>query len=154
MVFSVFSLRRSNFWQGHGSSGSYSKATDSIYVASSISFSKATDSISSALRGGREPNRGSSQVHCEIEENIDGYYKRCYVFKNSNNIDQDVSLYPSEVCWYYVVKNSNNIDQDVSLDPSQDVSLDPSQVRCEIEENIDQMWLLYQIKQSTILIRW
>ena len=52
LVFAVFSLRCSNFRQGHGSSGSYSTATDSISEASSISFSKATDCISAALRGG------------------------------------------------------------------------------------------------------
>ena len=56
LMFAVFSSRRSNFWQGHGSSGSYSTATDSISGASSISFYKATDCISAALRGGREAN--------------------------------------------------------------------------------------------------
>ena len=54
LVFAVFSLRHSNFWQGHGSSGSYSTATDSISGASSISFSNVADCISAALRGDRE----------------------------------------------------------------------------------------------------
>ena len=49
-MFAVFSLRRSIFWQVHGSSGSSSKAAVSISTDSSISFSKATDSISAALR--------------------------------------------------------------------------------------------------------
>ena len=41
-IFTVFSLKRLDFWQCHSSSGSYSKATDSI---------------SAALRGYREHYR-------------------------------------------------------------------------------------------------
>ena len=53
-MFALFSLGCSNFWQGHGSSGSFSPATDSLSGASSFSFYKATDYPSAALRGGRE----------------------------------------------------------------------------------------------------
>ena len=61
LAFAVFSLRNSNFFQGYGSSGSYSTAIDSVSASSSISFSKATDSISAALQGGREPNKEPSK---------------------------------------------------------------------------------------------